>query len=320
MRKGLVVAEGFASEVALLEAFAEFMKIDIANGDARPDTVKTYKAHVAQWVSWCRENGIDPAGATAADVKAYRQALVEAGMRHATIALKLTVIRRFYQAAVERGLIPANPAEGVRPPRERQATAGGIRYLSAGEAELLFRAVPRDGSLKSLRDRAMIALMALEGLRTVEITRANVEDIEELPDGGARVLVHGKGRDGYIYPREDTLAALREYLAVRGPVERDEQGTPLFTAVGNRAGGKRISRDGVRDVVDFYLKKADLKRPGLSCHALRHTCGALLYQATRDIKVVQETLRHANISTAARYAHVIQRQEARYTKAIPVRL
>lgn len=319
MERNLVSAQESVPEEALLETFAEFMRIDLANGDARPDTVRTYKTHVAQWVNFCRKNGIDPARATQEDVKTYRQALVDAGMKHASIALKLTIIRRFYQAAVEKGLVPANPADGVKPPRERKASAG-VKYLSPGEAELLFRAVPRDGSVKHLRDRAMIALMALEGLRVVEVTRANVEDVEELPGGGTRILIHGKGKDGYIYPREDTLVALGAYLAARGPVAADDQGTPLFAAVGNRAGGKRISRDGVRDVVDFYLKKADLKRPGLSCHALRHTCGALLYQATRDIRVVQETLRHANISTAARYSHIVERGEARYTRAIPVSL
>ncbi|MCL6584470.1 MAG: site-specific integrase [bacterium] len=301
----------------LLTVFADFLRLDIANGDARPDTVRTYRAHVKQWVDWCRQTSIDPAGATQQDVKAYRQYLVGLGLKHATIALKLTTIRRFYQAAVDRGLIIDNPAAAVRAPREREAT-DSIRHLSAGEAALLLRAIPSDGKIKHLRDRAIIALMMLEGLRVVEITRASVENIENRD--GVRLLIHGKGRDGYIYPREDTTRAIVAYLEARGPVVSDEEGTPLFTATGNRAGGKRITRDGVRAVVDFYLEKADLKRFRLSCHALRHTCGALLYQATRDVRVVQETLRHSNIATAARYSHIIHQREARYTRAIPINL
>ncbi|MDD3295550.1 MAG: integrase, partial [Geobacteraceae bacterium] len=72
---------------------------------------------------------------------------------------------------------------GIRAPRDRE-TQEKILYLSAGEAELLFRAVPRNGTLKSLRDRAIIALMAIEGLRRVEIMRGSVQDIETIPDGG----------------------------------------------------------------------------------------------------------------------------------------
>ncbi|TYO96315.1 phage integrase family protein [Geothermobacter ehrlichii] len=63
-----------------------------------------------------------------------------------------------------------------------------------------------------------------------------------------------------------------------------------------------------------------MKRDGLSYHALRHTCGALLYQATRDIRAAQETLGHSNISTSAGYAHIVERGQARYTWQIPVEL
>lgn len=136
-----------------------------------------------------------------------------------------------------------------------------------------------------------------------------------------RILIHGKGKDRFIYPREDTAAALSDYLAARGPVVEDEQGEPLFVQI--RKGGEirgRITRQGVNKVINHYLLKAGLKRQGLSCHALRHTCGALLYQATRDIRAVQETLGHSNISTSAGYAHIVERGQARYTKQIPVEL
>lgn len=69
-----------------------------------------------------------------------------------------------------------------------------------------------------------------------------------------------------------------------------------------------------------YLAKSGLKWPGISCHALRHTCGHLLYQTTRDPKVVQETLRHSNITTAGQYSHTEERSKARHTRAIPVKL
>jgi integrase/recombinase XerC/integrase/recombinase XerD len=257
---------------------------------------------------------------TVEDVKKWRQELLAVGSKPSTVSLKLTTVRRFYQSAVDRGFVESNPAANIKAPRERRAVKEQIKYLSAGEAELLFRAVPRDSELKSLRDKAMIGLMALEGLRRVEIVRACVSDIES--DGeGLRLLVHGKGRERFIYPREDTARVLQQFLALRGPLEKDSQGEPLFVQVrkGGRAMG-RISRTGVNKVVDHYLRKAELKREGLSCHALRHTCGALLYQATRDIRAVQETLGHSNIATSAGYAHIIERCKARYTREIPVKI
>jgi integrase/recombinase XerC/integrase/recombinase XerD len=319
----LVIAPTQQFEIAILDVeglVAEWLNLDVANGDACSDTLKTYRWIFEAWLIWCSENQVHPGQATVEDVKEWRQDLVAAGSKPSTIALKLTTIRRFYQSAVDRRLLKSNPAANVRAPKERRAVKEQIKYLSAGEAELLFRAVPKDSKIKSLRDRAMIGLMALEGLRRVEIVRACVSDIGNDLDG-IRLLVHGKGKERFIYPREDTAQTLQDYLTLRGPLEKDDQGEPLFVQI--RKGGiaiDRISRTGVNKVVDYYLLKAGLKRQGLSCHALRHTCGALLYQATRDVRAVQETLGHSNIATSAGYAHIIDRGKARYTKEIPVKI
>jgi integrase/recombinase XerC/integrase/recombinase XerD len=252
-------------------------------------------------------------------VKGFRQELVQNGAAHATISLKLTTIRRFYEGAVARGLLDHNPATKVKAPRSRAANNEVIMCLSAGEAELLFRAIPHDNRLKSLRDRAISALMMLEGLRRVEIHRANIDDIEETASG-VRMLVRGKGKDGYIYPRDDTMDCVNTYLEARTNLMADQDGRPMFVSLSK--GSKemcRITRTGLSKWMDKILHKAGITKKGRACHALRHTCGSLLYQATRDVKVVQETLRHATIGMAAKYSHVEDRGKSRYTKAIPVK-
>ncbi|WP_020678113.1 tyrosine-type recombinase/integrase [Geopsychrobacter electrodiphilus] len=315
-----IIVSPAIADTDLSDLLADWLNLDVANGDACADTLKTYQSQIQTWLTWCSENSVYPGQATTEDVKNWRKDLIDTGAKPSTISLKLTTVRRFYQSAVDRRLIENNPATNVRAPKDRRAKKEQIKHLSAGEAELLFRAVPSGGGVKALRDRAMVGLMALEGLRRVEIVRACVSDIE----GNAqemRLLIHGKGKERYVYPREDTAAALTDYLITRGSVVEDEQGDPLFVQI--RKGGHiegRISRQGVNSVIDHYLLKAGLKRQGLSCHALRHTCGALLYQATRDIRAVQETLGHSNISTSAGYAHIIERGQARYTRQIPVGL
>lgn len=309
-----------AVEIAdLTSQAAQWFVLDVANGDARPDTIATYISSLKHWLHWCRVNGVDPGSARTSHVKLFRQELVQSGAAHATISLKLTTVRRFYDGAVSRGLLEMNPVKGVRAPRKRTADAEIIKCLTAGETERLFEAIPHDHRLKNLRDRAMAALMTLEGLRRIEIYRANLEDIEET-DNGVRILVHGKGKDGYIYPREDTVACIRNYLVQRGPVQSDRDGEPLFVSLSksDKVRG-RITRIGLSKWIDTMLAKAGIAKRGRACHALRHTCGALLYQATRDVKVVQETLRHASIAMAAKYSHVQERGKARYTQQIPVR-
>ena len=305
-------------EPNLMGAFAEFLRLDVANGDASTDTIRGYKTQVGQWVEWCQNNGVNPATCTPNDVKAYRLHLVESGYKPTSIAHKLTIIRRFYTAAVSNGLRPDNPAAGVKPPKDKRAE-DDFHYLTEVDYTLLLRAVPKTKSEKNLRDKAIVAMMGLQGLRTVEIERASVGDMRMNGDVMS-LLVRGKNHDRTIYLRPDVADILCQYLDARSDVSTDEQGIPLFAACGNRAGGKRISRRGVRQVVDFYLKKADLKRPGISDHALRHTAATLAYKYTQDLRGVQEMLGHTDPKTTARYAHVIDRMKNNPAMAIQIDL
>ena len=290
------------AETAVGQAFAAFLRLEVAQGAATPDTQRGYWSQVRAWTAWCQAQACCLATAPATAVKAYRQALVEAGYQPASIAYKLAVLRRFYAAAVVEGLRPDNPALGVHPPRERRAPEL-LPCLVEGELLRLLAAVPRAETAPALRDRALLALLAVQGLRTVEVARANVGDLYH---GDPVVLrVRGKTRERLLPLRPDLATVLQAYLAARGPVDRDAAGTPLVAAVGHRAGGQRLSRRGIRHVVDGYLRQAGLKRPGVSDHALRHTAATLAYKYTRDLRAVQHMLGHADPRTTARYVSAV---------------
>ena len=122
-------------------AFADFLCIDVANGDASPETVRSYRNEVAAWVAWCVTQHFDPATVTAVNIKRFRQALVEAGYKPVTIRWKLTIVRRFYEAARNAGLRIDNPAAGVKSPRVRQATED-FKYLCDDELDKLLAVIP----------------------------------------------------------------------------------------------------------------------------------------------------------------------------------
>ncbi|WDL97942.1 site-specific integrase [Alicyclobacillus sp. ALC3] len=84
-----------SAQPSLTDAFAAFLRMDVANGNAPADTVRGYKTQVTQWVEWCRTSDIDPVHAMPAYVKAYRLHLVQNGYKASSIAHKLTIIRRF---------------------------------------------------------------------------------------------------------------------------------------------------------------------------------------------------------------------------------
>ena len=298
---------------SLLVVFAEFLDIDVSAGDAAADTLKTYSRQLQQFLSWCDRSELNPTTVTKDDIKRYRRWMIDRKQyKPATIALKLAVVRRFYQAAVEKGLIAFNPAAGVKPPREKRDPAEKITYLEKTEVETLLQTVPDNGTLKAARDKAILAIMALEGTRTIELHRANISDLVR-QGRNLGVRVEGK-RSIRVVPLTPEIAqVLVDYLHLRetnGEVLKPHK--PLFIAVGNRSKGKRISRRGIRLIVDTYLQQASLKyTPGrtISAHSLRHTAGTLALHSGAELRQVQDLLGHSDPRTTCIYAHVADRWE-----------
>jgi site-specific recombinase XerD len=297
----------------LLLVFAEFLDIDVSAGDASSDTLTTYSRQLQQFLHWCDRRQLNPVVVVKDDIKKYRRWMIEQKQyKPATIALKLAVVRRFYQAAVEKGLISINPAAGVKPPREKLDPAAKITYLEQVEVETLLGVIPNDGSLKSARDKALLAIMALEGTRTVELHRA---DISSLVRQGQNLGIRVEGKRSIrVVPLTPDLANLLvNYLHIRetqGEVLKPAR--PLFIAIGNNSQGNRISRRGIRLIVDRYLKQASLKHtPGrtISAHSLRHTAGTLALRSGAELRQVQDLLGHRDPRTTCIYAHVADRWE-----------
>ncbi|AFZ10876.1 integrase family protein (plasmid) [Oscillatoria nigro-viridis PCC 7112] len=297
---------------SLLETWTEFLALDVAAGDAAQDTADTYRRQLRLFLSWCdcASPQINPTSATKEDIKRYRRFLVDdRSLKPATVALKLSVVRRFYDAAVEKGLILTNPALSIKPPREKRDAAEKVTYLEKSEVEKLLAAIKSDGSVKALRDKALLAIMALEGPRTVEMHRANIADLVQ-QGNNLGIRVEGKGSIRIVPLTPEIALALMNYLEARKAMEVLAPSSPLFVAVGYRAGGQRISRRGIRKVVDGYLKEAGLKHsPGrtISTHSLRHTAGTLALRAGAELRQVQDLLGHKDPRTTSIYTHVAER-------------
>ena len=297
----------------LLVVFAEFLDIDVSAGDAATDTLKTYTRQLQQFLGWCDRRQLNPVSIVKDDIKKYRHWMIKKkGYKPATIALKLAVVRRFYQAAVEKNMLSFNPAAGVKPPKERRDPAEKITFLEQSEVETLLSSIPNNGSLKSARDRAMLAIMALEGPRTVELHRADIANLVR-QGNNLGIRVEGK-RNIRVVPLTAQIAELLvSYLHQRemsGELLKPTR--PLFIATGNNSQGKRISRRGIRSVIDQYLKLVSLKHtPGriVSAHSLRHTAGTLALRSGAELRQVQDLLGHSDPRTTCIYAHVADRWE-----------
>jgi integrase/recombinase XerD len=292
----------------LIGVFTNFLQFDVANGNASGDTIVTYWHQVKQYLEWCRSSSINPREATRETIKIYRWWLSEQrGYKPKTIAIKLTAISRLYDAAMEYGLIGGNPAWGIKPPSESIDPAARITYLEQAEATTLLQSISTNLPLKTLRDKFLLGVMTLEGTRTVEMYRLNVGDVVRQ---GQRVgLKVSSKRHTRVVPLTPQLGQiLDEYLTMlRGDGFDCMVDSPLSINLSYCGRGDRLSRRGIRQIVDKYLQATNLKYMEgrtLSTHSLRHTAGTLALRNGASLRQVQDLLGHADPRTTAIYAHV----------------
>jgi integrase/recombinase XerD len=300
---------------SLIAAFTNFLQFDIGSGGASAETIRTYWCEVRQYLLWCQTNQVQPLNVTRDNIKIYRHHLVQKKYKPATISLKLVAVSRMYDAAMEYGLLHSNPVWGVKPPKQRSDRAERITYLTAQEAQALLQApLNQPPSLKTLRDQLLLGIMTLEGARTMEVHRANIKDIVRCAMG-VGITVSSKQQQRIVPLIPELVDLLDRYLLARKKAGYSiASNTPLFINLYYRKRNLvsseedyRLSRRGIRKIVDSYLHALNLKHGEgrtLSAHSLRHTAGTLAIQNGASLRQVQDLLGHADPRTTAIYTHV----------------
>jgi len=214
-----------------------------------------------------------------------------------TQAEYLGALQGAFRWARQRRLLPRDPAAALTLPKRPFRLPRAV--LTAREAERVLRqAVP--GTPLGLRDRALLEVLYSTGLRRAEVAALRLEDI----DLGRRLLVvrAGKGqRDRYVPLGRRPEKWLGRYLrrareALLGSAA--DQGWVFISSRGTRLALNRLS-----ERVRGYVRRGARGKTG-SCHLFRHTMATLVLEGGADVRVVQELLGHANLSTTARYTHI----------------
>ncbi len=282
-------------------------------------TARTYFKRGRFFIAWL-EQGRDPHVRRLDRVclEAYRAYLDQ---RFANLRTKngyLTAVRQFlnWLVPLHPGLV--NPAEFVQGwACSRQHTR---RHLPVEDAKRLLAALetdPRKTDLQRARHVAMAYLMLKTGLRTIEVSRARIEHLQELVPGEKwRLWVHGKGRgsaDESVQVLKEVYERIQTYLALRpGPL----QGTdPLFatTACFDRGGnvltaaGKRLSTRAIHRIITEGLLLAGVKKPGIVVHSLRHSAPTFALLNDASPTRVQKMMRHQHYATTEIYVEEVQR-------------
>jgi site-specific recombinase XerD len=283
----------------LLGEFRQWCKGHVARGNPAAITLRNYQADIAQHLAWLDEEGVPFLAVDAEDLAAYRTWLV-AEYAASTVARKIASLRTYYDMLTARDLLDRNPAHDLEAPEDKRDRAAKIKYLSEREITRLFE-LPNPHTPKGVRDLAMLACMYLGGLRTMEVAGLDVGDVDL---DNTRLTVVGKGRKTRVVPMNEELHSILKLWLKYRMLMGVEVPAVFVNMHHNREGlPKRMSKRAVRLTVDTYLDRAGLKRPGVSCHSLRHSFAthALDYEEMRYIK---QMLGHASIQTTEIYAQV----------------
>lgn len=280
--------------------------------DASPKTVQTYTRAIRQFSNWMNNNGISRP--TREDIIAYRDDL-KADHKPSTVQNYITAVRLFFQWTEQEGLYN-NVAEHIKGAKLDKNHKKD--YLTSRQVKKVLE-LAKDDSIEGLRNYAVLALMFTGGLRTIEVSRANIEDLRTAGDNTV-LYIQGKGHEektDYIKLMPEVEDAIRAYLKARGTASDKE---PLFTSLSNNSKGARISTRSVSGIVKEALVNAGYNSDKLTAHSTRHTAVTLALMGGQSLQEVQQFARHTNISTTQIYAHNLDRAknqcEATIAKAI----
>ena len=266
--------------------------------DATPNTVRTYRGSLKQWFRYLRQNQIIQP--TAETVRQYRDHLQDAGKKATTVKNYIIAVKRFFQWTEEAGLYP-NVAKHIKSGRLSKNFKRD--YLTGSQARQILNHIDRS-TLKGKRDYAILVMMLTMGLRTIEVSRADIDDIRT--KGNTTVLyVQGKGhdeKDDLIRMPQHVESAIRDYLSVRKANDLSE---PLFVSTSNHNSNGRMTTRSIRRIVKTAFIAAGFDSPRLTAHSTRHTAATLSLLNGATLQQTQELLRHRNIGTTEIYAHNI---------------
>jgi integrase/recombinase XerD len=285
------------------------------NQDVKENSRLLYKRTLNIYVGWLSKKGYHLKDVSRVDILHYKESLLGSGMSSLTVASYITSVRRFYEWLEANKLYP-NVAKGVKSPKRKQqfrkqalTPEQGKILLNTSQEKALAVCLKN----KDLRDFAIVNLLIRTGLRTVEVIRANIDDITF--KGGKRVLlVHGKGRDekdNFVVLTDKAYKPIQAYLSTRIKANSSE---PLFVATGNKSKGKRLVTRTISRIAKDGLKAIGLDNRSYTAHSLRHTAAVNILRAGGSIETAQYVLRHSNPATTQIYTYTIK-EEQRLQKA-----
>jgi integrase/recombinase XerD len=293
-----VGAQMSARITSVLRGYLDHLVVERGIAD---NTLRSYRCDLRRYAEYLHSRGIiDLAEVTEPIVSEFLAVLREGDANHPPLAASsaartLVAVRGLHRFAVRDGLLATDAAKEVHPPAPPRRLP---KALPVDRVERLLEACRMDEPL-SLRDRALLELLYSTGARISEAVGLDLDDVD-LADRS--VLLAGKGGKQRLVPiGRPAVAALEAYQVRSRPALANRgRGTPALFL---NARGGRLSRQSAWQALRTAAERAGVTEP-VSPHTLRHSFATHLLEGGADVRVVQELLGHASVTTTQVYTLV----------------
>jgi integrase/recombinase XerD len=295
-----VVTPSGVTAAQAVEGYLDHLRVERG---ASPHTVAAYRRDLRRYVDFLHRREVDDLAAVTREMVAHFAGdLRESSLAPASAARTVVAVRSLHRFALDDGLTTVDPAREVTPPKTGRRLPKG---LSLGEVQALLD-TPLVETPLGLRDAALLELLYGTGARISEVVGLDVDDVSRLVgadvDEAVGLRLFGKGsKERWVPVGSYARAALRDYLvrARPGLVARG-RGTPALLVNGR---GGRLSRQSAWTILRTAADRAGITTE-VSPHTLRHSYATHLLEGGADVRVVQELLGHASVTTTQIYTMV----------------
>ena len=271
---------------------------------ASANTLAGYRRDLARYLTHLAGRGItEPTAVTEAEITGFGAALAEGTdgrpLAPASVARALVAVRGLHRFAAAEGL-GEDPAAAISPPKQAKRLP---KALSQDAVQRLLDA-PDTSTVTGLRDAALLELLYGTGARISEVLDLDVDDLTAAladPDLGLRLF--GKGRKERLVPLGSYARAAVDAWLVRGRPTWAAKSSRATPALLLNSPGRRLSRQSAWAIIRGHAESAGITTE-ISPHTLRHSYATHLLDGGADVRVVQELLGHASVTTTQLYTLV----------------
>ncbi|MGM0931435.1 MAG: site-specific tyrosine recombinase XerD [Actinomycetota bacterium] len=294
------------STTALGLAAGDYLQHMAVERGLAANTVAAYRRDLGRYLRFLQERSVsEPASVSRHDVTAFAQALSDGSDGAAALSVRsaartIVAVRGLHKFWTLEGITETDPATDVHPPMPGKRLP---KAISVADVTRILESTGSD-TPTGLRDRALLEFLYATGARISEAVGLDVDDVSVEPqgDGPAVVRLFGKGSKERLVPLGSYAAQAADAYLVRGRPALAAKGLGTPALFLNARGG-RLSRQSAWTILKAAAEKAGITQP-VSPHTLRHSFATHLLEGGADVRVVQEMLGHASVTTTQIYTLV----------------